>query len=193
MDKKTQQIAQIIKKSKDDPVFFIKNYVKIRHPSKGIIPFKLFPYQEELLRDILKHEQIVINKSRQLGISTLGAAFCLWYCMFKNTKNVLIIATRREVAKNFVDKCRLGYENLPSYFKQLNPLETDNAQSLSFEKTKSLIKAVGTGKDAGRSEALSWLFIDECVSGDSKITIRNKDTSEIREINIEELWEDEYK
>jgi phage terminase large subunit-like protein len=123
----------------------------------------------------------------------LGAAFCLWYCMFKNTKNVLIIATRREVAKNFVDKCRLGYENLPSYFKQLNPLETDNAQSLSFEKTKSLIKAVGTGKDAGRSEALSWLFIDECVSGDSKITIRNKDTSEIREINIEELWEDEYK
>ena len=57
----------------------------------------------------------------------------------------------------------------------------------------SKIQAVPTGQDAGRSESLSLLIIDECVSEETKVTVRNKSTGEIREINISDLLGEEYK
>lgn len=154
---------EIIKKSYTDPVFFIKTFCKIQHPTKGVLPFKLFPFQEELIQTIIDNPQVIVNKSRQLGISTVSAAFCLWYCIFHHTKSILVIATKRDVAKNFVDKCKFMYENLPPGLKKFAPLSIDNAQEIGFGHTSSKIKAVGTSKDAGRSEALSWLFIDEAA------------------------------
>lgn len=154
---------EIIKKSYSDPVFFIKTFCKIQHPIKGVVPFKLYPFQEELVQTIIDNPYVVVNKSRQLGISTVSAAFCLWYCIFHHTKNILVIATKRDVAKNFVDKCKFMYENLPSGLKKFAPLTIDNAQEIGFGHTNSKIKAVGTSKDAGRSEALSWLFVDEAA------------------------------
>lgn len=154
---------EIIKKSYSDPVFFIKTFCKIQHPIKGVVPFKLYPFQEDLIQTVIDNPYVVVNKSRQLGISTVSAAFCLWYCIFHHTKNILVIATKRDVAKNFVDKCKFMYENLPTGLKKFAPLTIDNAQEIGFGHTNSKIKAVGTSKDAGRSEALSWLFVDEAA------------------------------
>lgn len=153
----------IIERSFSDPVFFIKTFCNIQHPIKGVVPFELFPFQEELIQTVIDNPYVVVNKSRQLGISTVSAAFCLWYCMFHATKNILVIATKRDVAKNFVDKCKFMYENLPKGLKKFAPLSIDNAQEIGFGHTNSKIKAVGTSKDAGRSEALSWLFVDEAA------------------------------
>lgn len=154
---------EIIKKCLKDPVFFIKTFCKIQHPIKGVVPFKLFPFQEELIQTVIDNPYVIVNKSRQLGISTVSAAFCVWYCMFHDTKSILVIATKRDVAKNFVDKCKFMYDNLPPSFKKIAPLNIDNAQEIGWAHTNSKIKAVGTSKDAGRSEALSWLFVDEAA------------------------------
>ncbi len=158
-----KKAKKIISRCLIDPAFFIKTFCKIQHPIKGVVPFKLFPFQEELIQTVIDNPYVVVNKSRQLGISTVSAAFCLWYCMFHETKNILVIATKRDVAKNFVDKCKFMYDNLPEGLKKFAPLSIDNAQEVGFGHTNSKIKAVGTSKDAGRSEALSWLFVDEAA------------------------------
>jgi phage terminase large subunit-like protein len=59
-----------------------------------------------------EHQFNVILKSRQLGISTLSAGYALWMMLFQDDKNVLVIATKQEVAKNLVTKVRYMHESL---------------------------------------------------------------------------------
>lgn len=167
-DKFREIIKQEYKKCFNDPVYFMKKYCVIQHPQRGKINFNLYPYQESCLRDFNTYDYNVILKSRQLGISTLCAAYSLWYMTFYSDKNIMVLATKQEVAKNLVTKVRVMYENLPSWIK-VAAVE-DNKLSLRF-KNGSQIKATTTNSDAGRSEALSMLVVDECAFIDSIDTV----------------------
>ena len=84
------EILKEVLKSGKDPVYFINSYAKIAHPLKGLIPFKLYDFQEELLRNFNDHRFNVILKARQLGISTATAAYVVWLMMFHRNKNILV-------------------------------------------------------------------------------------------------------
>lgn len=160
----SQSLREIIKeeykKCAQDPVHFMKKYCQIQHPQKGKIPFHLYPFQERALRDLRDHDYNIILKSRQLGISTLSAGYALWLMTFFGDKNILVIATKQEVAKNLVLKVKVMYENLPSWLKL--PATEDNKLSLRLN-NGSQIKATSSSGDSGRSEALSLLIIDEAA------------------------------
>ena len=98
-----------------DPVHFMKKYCYIQHPQRGRIQFSLYPFQEKVLGKFKDNPYSIILKSRQLGISTLTAAYSLWMMLFHKDKNVLCIATKQETAKNMVTKVKFMYENLPSW------------------------------------------------------------------------------
>ena len=87
---------------------------------------------------------------------------------FNTDKNILVIATKQEVAKNLVTKVRVMHANLPSWLKQ--KCVEDNKLSLRY-KNGSQIKAVASGEEAGRSEALSLLVLDEAAFIDRIETI----------------------
>lgn len=145
-----------------DPVYFMKKYYWIQHPQRGRIQFNLFPFQEKVLHQLQKNEYTIINKSRQLGISTLASAYALWLMLFNKDRNVLCIATKQETAKNMVTKVRFGYDNLPKWLKTSDKPSENNKLSLKLT-NGSQIKAVGATADAGRSEAVSFLIIDEAA------------------------------
>jgi len=159
-----QSLKEIIKleyqKCASDPIYFMKKYCMIQHPVRGKIPFHLFPFQEKTLTQFHEHRYNIILKSRQTGISTLTAGFSLWKMLFNQDFNVLVIATKQEVAKNLVTKVRVMNQYLPSWLKQ----ETveDNKLSLRYS-NGSQIKATSAAGDAGRSEALSLLVFDEAA------------------------------
>ena len=143
-----------------DPVHFMSKYCFIQHPIKGKVPFILYPFQKDTLYQLRDNDYNIILKSRQLGISTLVAAYSLWLMMFSNDKNVLVIATKQDVAKNLVTKVRVMQQNLPSWLK--NQCIEDNKLSLRF-KNGSQIKAISSSPEGARSEALSLLILDECA------------------------------
>ena len=157
-------IKDIIKKEykrcSTDPIYFMKKYCMIQHPTRGKIPFQLYPFQETTLTKFTEHRYNIILKSRQTGISTLVAGYALWKMLFNEDFNVLIIATKQEVAKNLVTKVRVMNQYLPSWLKQNT--EEDNKLSLRYT-NGSQIKAISSGGDAGRSEALSLLVFDEAA------------------------------
>jgi hypothetical protein len=159
-----QSLKEIIKleyqKCASDPIYFMKKYCMIQHPVRGKIPFHLFPFQERTLTEFKDHRYNIVLKSRQTGISTLVAGFSLWKMLFNQDFNVLVIATKQEVAKNLVTKVRVMNQYLPSWLKQ----ETveDNKLSLRYS-NGSQIKATSAAGDAGRSEALSLLVFDEAA------------------------------
>lgn len=157
-----QDLIKELLKCGSDPVYFIRNYCKIAHPQLGIIPFKLWGFQEDLLRDYVNFRNNIINKSRQLGISTVSAAYCAWLMLFHEEKNIMVIATQFQVAQNLVKKVKTMIKQLDPIFKQLASINVDNRTN--FELTNgSAIKASATNMTAGRSEALSLLVIDEAA------------------------------
>lgn len=51
----------------NDPIHFIKKYVKIQHPMKGTLPFDLFPYQENMIRKFHENRFTITLSARQTG------------------------------------------------------------------------------------------------------------------------------
>ena len=157
---KQKEINEIVKCGRDSS-YFINKYVKIQHPTKGLIPFQTYPFQHDCLKDFDKHRFNIVLKSRQLGLSTLVAAYATWMAIFHKDKNILIIATKMAVAMNLIKKVKIAIKGLPR-FLLMPEITADNKQSIEFSNGSS-IKAVPTSADAGRSEALSILIIDEAA------------------------------
>jgi hypothetical protein len=162
-------IKEEYKKCLVDPIYFMKKYVKIQHPIRGTVNFDLYEFQEKTLTDLVDHDFNIILKSRQMGISTLTAAYSLWLMVFHKDKNVLCISINQETSKEIVTRVRFANDNLPSWLKVKE--QEDNRLSLRLT-NGSQIKAVSSAGTSGRSSALSLLIIDEAAFID----------------NIEEIW-----
>ena len=160
----SQDLREVIRqeyvKCASDPAHFMKKYCHIQHPQRGRIMFNLYPFQDKVLNLWKDNPYSIVLKSRQLGISTLSAGYSLWLMLFHKDKNVLCIATKQETAKNMVTKVKFMYENLPSWLK----VQADENNKLTLRLNNgSQIKAVSAAGDAGRSEAVSLLLIDEAA------------------------------
>ena len=156
-----KEIVKEIVKSGKDSAYFINNYCRISHPMKGLIGFKTYPYQDDLLNDYNDFRFNVILKARQLGISTITAAYCVWFMLFHKEKNIVVLATKFSTAANLVKKVKSMMKNLPDWMK-VATISVDNRTSFELS-NGSIIKAVPTSEDAGRSEALSLLVVDEAA------------------------------
>ena len=153
-------IAQEYIKCAKDPAYFMKKYCYIQHPTRGRILFNLYPFQGKVLHLFKDHQYIITLKSRQLGISTLAAAYSLWLMLFHKDKNVLALATTQATARNLVSKTMFMYDELPRWLKL--PAKEKNKLSLRL-KNGSKITAKSSNADAARSEAVSLLLIDEAA------------------------------
>jgi phage terminase large subunit-like protein len=167
------------------PTYFIKKYCYIQHPTRGRIPFVLYPFQEKVIQLWVENNYNIVLKSRQLGISTLAAAYAFWLILFHKDKNVLCIATKQETAKNMVTKLKFMFDNIPNWLKI--PVIEDNKLTLKLS-NGSQIKAVSAAGDSGRSEAVSLLLIDECISGEHVICINRN--GEEKEYTLAELFKE---
>lgn len=153
-------IREEYKKCALDPAYFIRKYCYIQEPIRGRILFDLYKYQEEALKDFENYNYNVILKGRQIGISTAVACYSLWMMLFHKDKNILVIATKQDTAKNLITKVRFAFDHLPVWLQV--PCDENNKLSLKF-KNGSTIKATTAAGDSGRSEALSLLILDEAA------------------------------
>ena len=156
-----KEILKEIVKSGKDPAYFLNNYGRISHPQKGLIAFRTYDYQTDLLNDFNNYRFNVILKARQLGISTISAGYIAWLMMFHRDKNILVVATKFSTASNLVKKVKAIIKRVPKWLQIAN-ITTDNRTNFELS-NGSQIKASSTSGDAGRSEALSLLVIDEAA------------------------------
>ena len=126
-----QEILKEIVKAGKDPVYFTVNYGRISHPQKGTIPFKAYDYQQALLKDYTDYRFNIILKARQLGISTVTAAYVSWLMLFHKEKNILVVATKLQTATNLVKKVKAIIKNPPSGCRSL-PLLWITAHHLNY-------------------------------------------------------------
>lgn len=156
-----EQVKDEIKKCGRDPAHFIKNFCRISHPEKGIIPFKLYDFQEQCISDFEDFRFNIVLKARQLGLSTSVAGYIAWMLLFRRQKSVLVVATKLDVASNLVKKVKSMIKHVPDWLR-IAEISVDNRTSFELN-NGSWIKASSTSESAGRSEALSLLVIDEAA------------------------------
>lgn len=154
-----------LKKARKDP-FFFSQFIKVVHPIRGKVPFLLYPYQKSVLWNFLKNRFNIILKFRQAGITELISMYCLWLAMYHPNKNIVIISIKDRVAKKVLRKIKYMYKHLPDHLKIdiVNGRRGDYGTATDMEFSNgSLISSVPTTEDAGRSEAVSLLVIDEAA------------------------------
>ena len=160
---KKEVLKEVLKCGKGSQ-YFINNYAKIPHPGHGLIPFKTYDYQDELLENFDDHRFTIVLKARQLGISTIVAGYIAWIMLFHRDKNVLVVATKLNTAANLVRKVKGIIKHLPTWLK-IAKIDVDNKNSFELS-NGSQVKASSTSADAGRSESLSLLVVDEAAHVD---------------------------
>ena len=73
----TQHQIQEYLKCKEDPVYFARNYIKIISLDEGIVPFKMWDFQEELIESFHEHRFNIAKLPRQTGKSTTCVSYLL--------------------------------------------------------------------------------------------------------------------
>lgn len=147
-------------------VFYFSLFIFVVHPVRGKVRFELYPYQKSVLYQFVKDRFNIILKFRQAGITELISLYCLWLAMYHPNKKINIISIKDTTAKKVLKKIKYMYKNLPSYLQV--PIvngrtgEYGSASMIEFN-NGSFIESIPTSSEAGRSESLSLLVIDEAA------------------------------
>ena len=152
-----EQVEEFIKCSQD-PVYFITHYIKIISLDKGLVPFDLYDFQEDMVERFHAHRFNIAKLPRQSGKSTVVTAYLLWYTLFNDNVNVAILANKAATAREMLQRLQLSYENLPKWMQQ--GVVNWNRGSLELE-NGSKIMAASTSASAVRGMSFNIIFLDE--------------------------------
>jgi hypothetical protein len=140
---------------------FCSTHWMIRHPERGRIKFALREAQEETVRVWIDSRYSIVLKARQIGFSTLAAAFTFWETFFWPDRfTVMLSRTEREASK-LLQKTKYGYKMLPAWMRVRGPdLLSDNQLKMVFA-NDSAIESLPSGNDPARGESVYRVIIDE--------------------------------
>lgn len=125
----------------------------------GIVPLELWPHTLEVVAALLGRKMISILKARQIGLSTIVAAYVTWYSLSHTGANMLLYSQGQDEAKELLQKCRNIYDNLPPFMRF--KLDPDSKEAIGFPVMKSVVRALPSTTSAGIGYTSSIIVWDE--------------------------------
>ena len=154
----TEEQAQEFIKCAHDPVYFIKTYVKIVNVDLGLIPFNMWDFQEEMVRDFHANRFSICKMPRQVGKTTTTVGYMLWCVLFQEEYNIAILANKGQLAQEILSRIQKAYEYLPLWLQQ--GIITWNKRNIELE-NGSKIYAYATSAAGVRGGTYNLIFLDE--------------------------------
>jgi len=145
-------------KCMDNPLHFIENYVKIVSLDEGLVPFKMYSFQKEMVGTFHNNRFTICKLPRQSGKSTTMISYILHYALFNPSVNIAILANKAATARDLLSRLQLAYEHLPKWLQQ--GVMSWNKGSLELE-NGSKILASSTSASAVRGGSYNIIFLDE--------------------------------
>ncbi len=153
----SDQIQEFLK-CKDDPIYFAKKYIRIVSLDEGLVPFEMYDFQEDLVKNFHNHRFNIAKLPRQTGKSTTVVSYLLHYAIFNDNVKIAILANKAETSRELLSRLQLSYENLPSWLQQ--GVLSWNKGSLELENGSKII-AASTSSSAVRGNSFNIIFLDE--------------------------------
>ena len=146
-------------KCKEDPVYFARKYIQIVSLDKGLVPFRLYDFQEKLVRNFHESRFNICKMPRQTGKSTTVVSYLLHYAVFNDNVNIAILANKASTARDLLGRLQLAYENLPKWMQQ--GIIAWNKGSLELENGSKISDSNSTSSSAVRGGSYNVIFLDE--------------------------------
>jgi len=151
------QVEEILK-CQNDPVYFIRNYVKIVNVDKGLVPFDMWPFQEEMVNSFHTNRFNIAKMPRQCGKTTTSVGYMLWSVLFNEEYTVGILANKGSLAREILGRIQKAYEYLPLWLQQ--GIVVWNKGNIELE-NGSKIFAYATSASGVRGGSYNLVFLDE--------------------------------
>ena len=154
----TEETLQEYVKCKDDPLYFVENYVQIIHVDKGLVPFEMYDYQKDMIQKFNDNRFVICKMPRQTGKSTTIIAFLLHYLLFNESVNIAMLANKGATARELLSRLQLAYEHLPKWLQQ--GVVIWNKGNIEVENGSKVV-AAATSSSAVRGSSFNIIFLDE--------------------------------
>jgi len=154
----TKETIEEYRKCAKDPVYFAENYVTIVNVDVGLMKFKMWPFQKEMIRTYHNNRFSITKCPRQVGKTTTSVAYLLWLSLFTDTQNVAVLANKGSLARDILGKYQLAYENLPMWLQQ--GIVVWNKGNVELENGSKIV-AASTSSSAVRGGSFNLVFLDE--------------------------------
>lgn len=146
------------KKCMESAEYFARNYIKVIHLDKGLVPFNLYPYQEKMFQHFNDNRFSIVLACRQSGKSISSVAYLLWYALFHPEKTIAVLANKGATAREMLARITLMLENLPFF---LQPgCKSLNKGNIDFSNNSRIIAAATSGSSI-RGMSVNLLYCDE--------------------------------
>jgi hypothetical protein len=154
----TEEQAVEIAKCIEDPVYFIKTYVKIVNVDKGLVPFDMWSFQEDMVKSFHENRFSICKMPRQVGKTTTTVGYMLWCVLFQDEYNIAILANKGQLAQEILSRIQKAYEYLPLWLQQ--GIIVWNKRNIELE-NGSKIFAYATSSAGVRGGSYNLIFLDE--------------------------------
>jgi len=156
---------------REDFVYFCENYLKIIDRDGNLVPFKMKPAQRQLFEAIGNNPWQIILKARQMGSSTIIAAFFFWKSLFIPNERCLIVAHTHEAVRNIYRIYKTFYDHLPKFLQFRTKTSSANEIVFFHGGTIRISSATGqnfrgaTYNNIHCSETAFWKDIAQTIAG----------------------------
>jgi hypothetical protein len=141
-----------------DPVYFCRTYMKIVNVDKGLMPFEMWDFQEDMLRTFHENRFSICKLPRQVGKTTTSVAWLLHYVLFNENVNVAILANKSSTAREIMGRLQLAFEYLPRFLQQ--GVREWNKGSIELANGSRAV-ADSTSGSSVRGRSFNVIFLDE--------------------------------
>ena len=152
-----EQAAEFVKCS-EDPVYFIRTYVKIVNVDHGLVSFDMWTFQEDMVRDFHTNRFSICKMPRQVGKTTTTVGYMLWCVLFQQDYTIAILANKGQLAQEILSRLQKAYEYLPLWLQQ--GIIVWNKRNIELE-NGSKIYAYATSAAGVRGGTYNLIFLDE--------------------------------
>ena len=140
--------------------YFCHKYIKILHPTQGLVPFVIFKYQSRVIKDYEDHRFNIISKFRQGGLTTVTLLYGLYKALFTLDFSMMLISkSDREAveAGYIVDR---AVENLPVW---LAPKKDGKWNDHLKQVTETGGSLRFYSPEAARGKSVAFICLDEAA------------------------------
>lgn len=152
-----EQVEEYIKCS-ESPLYFAENYIKIVSLDHGIVPFKMYDFQKDMISNFHNNRFNIVKCPRRVGKSTCSIAYALWLTLFNDQQNVVLLANKEKLAQKLLYIYQLAYTNLPMWMQQ--GVRVWNKTYTELE-NGSIITSAPTSASGVRGDGYNLVLLDE--------------------------------
>jgi hypothetical protein len=125
---------------------------------EGLIPYHPYPYQKNMIETCANNRFVICKLPRQSGKTLTMCAYLLWNVMFNQDINVAVLANKKTIAYEILERIKNAYQYIPKWLQQ--GVKEWNKGSIVLENGSRVI-ASATSSSAVRGLSLNIIYLDE--------------------------------